>query len=217
MPNNQILATVHNDYIPFISLASDEELAQFVRAQICHAMGEEVPELSGMSKALYEAHINLSVRLEESRRRKSEAGKRGTQVSESQIHQCQAEVEQCQAEVEQCSAEPQPNTITNTVTNKPPKSPNGDDDRFNRFWLEYPKKAGKKDAIKAWNKLKPPDELVEAIISAVKRQRASPQWARDGGQYIPNPATFLNGRRWEDEAAPQNPVSGNFWGGVPDG
>jgi hypothetical protein len=43
------------------------------------------------------------------------------------------------------------------------------------------------------------DELAEKIISAVKAQSASEQWTKDNGQYIPNPATWLNRGQWEDE------------------
>jgi hypothetical protein len=33
----------------------------------------------------------------------------------------------------------------------------------------------------------------------VKVWKNSQQWTKDGGQFIPMPATWLNGRRWEDE------------------
>lgn len=38
------------------------------------------------------------------------------------------------------------------------------------------------------------------MLAALERQGKSDQWRRDGGQYIPHAATWLNGRRWEDEA-----------------
>lgn len=79
------------------------------------------------------------------------------------------------------------------------KPPNPLCDGFNRFWQQYPKKVAKADAIKAWNKIKPDEELTETIIYAVTKWAASPNWTKDNGQFIPNPATFLNGRRWEDE------------------
>ncbi|MBK8113573.1 MAG: hypothetical protein IPK44_03025 [Candidatus Accumulibacter sp.] len=69
---------------------------------------------------------------------------------------------------------------------------------FAEFWLSYPKKVGKAEAERKWKNLKPD---AGAVLSAVKRQSASEQWRRDGGQYIPNPATWLHQRRWEDEPA----------------
>lgn len=88
------------------------------------------------------------------------------------------------------------NTNTNTYT--PPKSPPGENG-FAMFWAEYPKKVGKQAAYKTWSKLNPSDELTQTIIKAVEYQRSSEQWQKNGGQYIPNPATWLNQGRWEDE------------------
>lgn len=70
---------------------------------------------------------------------------------------------------------------------------------FEEFWGVYPKKVGKGAARKAWEKIRPSEDLVRKIISAVERYQETAQWQRDGGQYIPNPATWLNQERWEDE------------------
>lgn len=67
------------------------------------------------------------------------------------------------------------------------------------FWSVYPRHVDKQRARKAWAKLKPDEALVETILRAVKAQTTCEQWTRDGGAYIPYPATWLNGRRWEDE------------------
>jgi len=67
------------------------------------------------------------------------------------------------------------------------------------FWSLYPRKIGKGAAELAWKKLKPDVALQARIIQAVKAQCKSEQWRRDGGQFIPHPATWLNGKRWEDE------------------
>lgn len=73
---------------------------------------------------------------------------------------------------------------------------------FDRFWVAYPRHQGKEAARKVWEKLNPDAALLEIMLSALERQRASDQWRRDGGQFIPYPATWLNGRRWEDEPTP---------------
>lgn len=70
---------------------------------------------------------------------------------------------------------------------------------FDAFWGQYPRHTAKEAARKAWSKLNPSEELQEQIIAAVLVYKASPQWTKDGGQYIPHPSTFLNQRRWEDE------------------
>lgn len=67
---------------------------------------------------------------------------------------------------------------------------------FARFWQAYPSKVGKGAAEKAFAKHA---GIVDTLIEAVDRQVGSKQWRKDGGQYIPHPATWLNQRRWEDE------------------
>jgi hypothetical protein len=76
------------------------------------------------------------------------------------------------------------------------------DEDFDRFWAEYPRKVGKKDAQKAWKKLKPSKSLVDKMINAVEEQKRSDQWNRGGGRYIPNPSTWINQGRWDDELKP---------------
>ena len=70
---------------------------------------------------------------------------------------------------------------------------------FDRFWGAYPRKVSKADARKAFAKLNPDAELVEAMLRALDWQKRLPEWTKDGGQFIPYPATWLNARRWEDE------------------
>jgi hypothetical protein len=69
---------------------------------------------------------------------------------------------------------------------------------FDTFWKVYPKKVGKRDALRAWQRAKdkPP---IEAIVQKIEECKRSEQWRKDNGQFIPNPATWLNQGRWEDE------------------
>lgn len=73
------------------------------------------------------------------------------------------------------------------------------DPAFARFWQAYPRRVGKQDALAAWLKLAPDEPLVEKILGAVELHKAQTDWLRDGGQYIPYPASWLNGKRWDDE------------------
>lgn len=73
---------------------------------------------------------------------------------------------------------------------------------FEGFWRLWPKKVAKEDAVKAWRKLKPDAATVVLIIGAVAKQARSRDWLKDSGQFIPYPATWLNGRRWEDAPLP---------------
>ena len=64
---------------------------------------------------------------------------------------------------------------------------------FDVFWNQYPNKTAKQAAVKAWSKLKPNESLFNLIIDALEKQK--PHFKVG---FIPHPATWLNGRRWED-------------------
>lgn len=86
----------------------------------------------------------------------------------------------------------------------PPNPLNGEGaSGFDDFWKAYPRKVAKQEARKAWYRLSPGEALVTEILSAVDRSKRSDQWQRDNGSFIPYPATWINGRRWEDENGPQ--------------
>lgn len=84
-----------------------------------------------------------------------------------------------------------------------PLPPQGEE-LFERFWSAYPRKTGKAAARKVFSRLKVTQKLLDDMIAAVEQQKRSAQWRRDGGQYIPHPATWLNQGRWEDE--PDEPL-----------
>lgn len=71
-------------------------------------------------------------------------------------------------------------------------------DRFAEFWATYPKKQGKGAAEKAFLKISPTASLHETMIAAIRAAVLSRQWREQNGRFIPNPATWLNQRRWED-------------------
>ena len=68
-------------------------------------------------------------------------------------------------------------------------------DDFEIFWHEYPKKVGKKEAFKAFKRVKEP---LSVLIAAVRAQEQSAMWNKENGRFIPNPATWLNQGRWDD-------------------
>jgi hypothetical protein len=76
---------------------------------------------------------------------------------------------------------------------------------FSTFWNAYPRKVGKAQALKSWQKIKADSSLQKQILSALEWQSQQTDWQKDGGKFIPHPATWLNGRRWEDE----QPVKSN--------
>jgi len=92
-------------------------------------------------------------------------------------------------------------TDTDTDTDKNNKNTSPSEDLFPKFWNLYPNKKGKAAAEKAWKKLKVTDDLFNLIAQGLAKQCISPAWTKDGGQFIPHPATWLNGKRWEDEVS----------------
>lgn len=107
-----------------------------------------------------------------------------------------SKVEEISAQQEKFSA---PNINTNNNKNDNPMCADG----FDRFWAAYPNKKAKDKARKAWEKLQADADLTERIMAALEQQKKSRQWTKDNGEYIPHPATWLNGRRWEDQVTEQ--------------
>jgi len=80
--------------------------------------------------------------------------------------------------------------------------------RWTQFYQRYPRKNRKASAHKAWIKLGAEDneELFLAIMVGLRKYLAV--WQRDNTErrYIPYPATFLNGRQWEDALEDEPPA-----------
>ena len=75
-------------------------------------------------------------------------------------------------------------------------------DSFDVFWAAYPKKVSKGDARKAWKQIQPSSELLTKMLSVLGRAKTCSSWKKDGGQYIPHPATWLRAEGWDDEIDP---------------
>ena len=140
--------------------------------------------------------------------KKAEAGSKGGSTTQAHTEQTQAPYKQTASKPQANASKPQAEegsrkkevgSRIKEVGDTPPKAPQGakrSDSDFEIFWNAYPTKVGKQPAKKAFDKVKVP---VETLVAAIERQKCSSQWSKDGGQYIPNPATWLNQCRWEDE------------------
>lgn len=82
---------------------------------------------------------------------------------------------------------------------------------FARFWSAYPKKKSKGQAEKAFQKLNPSEQLMDAMLASIEQAKTSDNWRKDGGQFIPYPATWLNAKGWEDEDVAQANSDGPWW------
>lgn len=82
----------------------------------------------------------------------------------------------------------------------PRRPPRGgdDDEEFAAFWRVCVRKAGKGQARRAWRravKKKPGTELVEAMAEFARTMAAM----NVSQEFVPHPASWLNGERWDDE------------------
>lgn len=68
---------------------------------------------------------------------------------------------------------------------------------FDEFWNAYPRQVYKEEARKAFDKLGSVDR--DAILNALEVQKASGQWQKERGRFIPAPARWLKAKCWEDE------------------
>lgn len=77
-------------------------------------------------------------------------------------------------------------------------------EQFEYWWKQYPRKVAKGNARKAFEKaLKnaSADEIIQGLMSQLT------YYSSLDSQFIPHPATWLNGERWSDE--PQQPRQNN--------
>ena len=82
------------------------------------------------------------------------------------------------------------------TTNKPKRTQSRADKRFEDFWDVYPRKVKKAESRKKW-KLKKLDKIADLLIADVQNRLENDGRWYDG--FIPDPTTYLNGERWNDE------------------
>lgn len=179
-------------------IRKDADRAKAYDAICNYALDGKEPDLSGLPDAAAIAFELIKPNIDASKR-KAESGKRGA------IAKQEKSSSKPQANRKQTSGKPEAKAQQGEASSekenekekekenecyKNPPSP------FDRFWLAYPRKVGKADARKAFTKVKVP---VETLLSAIERQKRSEQWTTENGRFIPNPSTWLNQGRWEDE------------------
>ena len=82
---------------------------------------------------------------------------------------------------------------------------------FETFWAAWPKKKGKAEARKAWDKV--PEDVHMAALAAVNAQKAGDT---QFNRYTPHASTWLNQQRWEDEVDSTPPREASNRHGPPD-
>ena len=125
-------------------------------------------------------------RVQEYRDRKKQEHVRN---SNADVTQCNVTVTDGNVTLRNCNVKPKPNQTKPTNTNV--------FNTFDQFWNEYPRKVNKPGALKSW-KNKKLNDSIDIVLAGLEVWKASREWAKDNGQYIPHPATWLNQERWND-------------------
>ena len=198
---------------------SDEEYGRLIRAMQVYSISGEEPELEGVERLFWKRCRNTIDRYNESYEKRNtsnaENGRKGGRPRKQAVFEETQEnpnnpmgFSETQnnpsvfEETQKSQTESKTKAKTNSITPIAPMGAKRSDAEFEIFWNAYPTKVGKQPARKAFDKVKVP---VETLVAAIERQKCSSQWSKDGGQYIPNPATWLNQGRWTDEL-PEKPA-----------
>jgi hypothetical protein len=101
----------------------------------------------------------------------------------------------------------------NGTVNEPSEEPNPPtpltDSAFEKFWAAFPgrRKVDKKKCATWWSRhVKTGD--VEKVMAGLESWKASPDWKKNGGEYVPMPYTWLNNERWEVVIVEGDPHAG---------
>lgn len=195
-----------------LSLPKKERLAVF--DAICsYALEENEPSLSGIAHAVFtlirptlnsgknKAENRFGKRKtkaetdEEQTDNKTETNEEQTDNKQEQAHKEKEREKEKEGEREKEKEKERENDSSPPVVPlKGDVVPRG----FDAWWAAYPKKVGKQDAMRSYAralKTATPEEM----LTALEAQKRCVQWQREGGRFVPNPATWLNQGRWDDE------------------
>lgn len=202
-------------YDAYFESYTDEEVGRIVRAMIAYRKNGEQPDFDGGNERFIWPVIKRDIdesRLAQERAAEisRENGKKGGRPRKTPAALPEAPAEGKPEEPEQPKPTETKENLKNqtgfcksekkqTETKKEAQKPKKANPAFEAFWKAYPKKVGKAIARRSFERVKVP---AETLIAAVNAQKQSQQWTKDNGQYIPNPATWLNQGRWEDELEP---------------
>ena len=170
------------DWIEQTAALSDAERGRLFIAVLEYARSGLEPKLDGREGILFpvfRATLDRDNKISETNSKNGSLGGRGNKAYESERKRNKATESEQKATKDKDKDKDKDNSA----------SP------FESFWAAYPRKVGKQAAKKAFSKVSVP---VKTLIDAVNSQKNSEQWRKDNGQYIPNPATWLNQGRWDD-------------------
>ncbi len=70
---------------------------------------------------------------------------------------------------------------------------------FDKFWKSYPRKEGKPQALRTFEKLGIDETIMPQLLLELERQSKMKDWKHINTKFIPLAQTWLNRRDWEEE------------------
>lgn len=223
---------LYYDYRQHLALLTDEQRGKLLMALLNYGESGTAPELDGMTMMAFSFITSQMDRDEqkyqEIAKKRSESGKKGGRPPKSGKGKKAEESKESNSFSDEANQSKKSLTDTVTVTDtvtdtvtvtdtekgislsplipQGGKESDGYDRTFDHFWDHYPKQVGKAAAEEEWRKIPKGVTLAEIMIG-LERAKKNPEWIREGGRYIPNPAKWIKERRWND-APPQNTATG---------
>lgn len=104
---------------------------------------------------------------------------------------------------------------TNNKINKDKINKQAIKNEFGRLWKEYPRKQGKENAFRAYEKARSKNEYGElneyTVLEGIKRYKAYIARNKIEPQYIKQGSTWFNQHCWEDDYTDINPINDRFY------
>lgn len=201
-----------------VALLSDEDAGKLFKALFAHETGEDpgdLPPVVAMALSFMGAELDRNrQKYQEIVEKRREAGRQGgrprREDPEAAAKETSPEEEEKQAKAKKANVffEKQKNPINVNENDNENGNGNGNEieraftrvreSGFDRFWEKYPRHLDREGALEAWQALAPDDPTQERILRALEKALDSPQWLEEDGRYIPQAATWLRDRRWDN-------------------
>ena len=142
---------------------------------------------------------------ERKRRQREREQQKPNEGGHADVHGCHASSRMSRHTDSDTDSDTDTDTDADAVHSRPPSSDRQGQEKghcvtahegFDAFWKVYPKKRKKKAAREIWVRKKLSSMADRLVNDVVNRKQRDERWS---GGFIPDPPTYLNQERWEDE------------------
>jgi len=175
----------------------DKERLEVYDAIFLYDFSNKLTELNGIPSAIFTL-IKPQLDANKKRYKSGSKGGRPQNSNSSKAIQYNQNITKTEPNDNQELTKEEPNKNIN-INIKKNINNNNNKLNFNNFWQLYPKKIGKPIAEKSYFKIKNINSKELDIIEGLKKYIKYWNNKKTDKQYIPNPSTWLNQERWNDE------------------